>query len=549
MSLKSKPVKIPENCKLKILTNGYVYYFTKSVWNAEKKRPDDDRICIGKLDETKTKLIPNKNYAKVFNIQVLEEPGEISTELSAGQYIAIKRAADFFGAFEALKKNFPKSYEKIFALVLFMIDNSSNASQQYEKWGFRNYSGLDINLSSQRISEIYSSIDEDSIHDFFKDYVKNYKKTNLIKKRLSLAFDSTNCNTNSDSLDLAEFGHAKDDKNLKIINSAYLVDQLTGIPICYENFYGSLLDKIETEYSINKFREIGFDKILLVMDRGYFSVKNKELLSNEKYIFLMPETHGATNYIIDAYGKGIKDVSKYYISEEKVYGTRIYFSNDELEDYKDFKNERIFLFYDSKRAEEERTAILENANKMKEYVINNYKKYSNDLKEKYKNYLLISKDIKSEKGSLYVSINHQLIQKRIDRAGFFVAITNDSLTPLQTLTTIRKRDCVEKVFKRMKDGLGLNTPLVHNNATYNGKMFVVFLALNLIETFRWFEKSYFEKNSSSTTFTVLGELSKIIFTFKEETITQKYALTAKQKNIFTNLALPLNNITNLLAKD
>ncbi len=101
----------------------------------------------------------------------------------------------------------------------------------------------------------------------------------------------------------------------------------------------------------------------------------------------------------------------------------------------------------------------------------------------------------------------------------------------------------------MKDGLGLNTPLVHNNAIYNGKMFVVFLALNLIETFRWFEKSYFEKNSSSTIYTVLDELSKIIFTFKNGTLTQKYALTAKQKNIFTNLALPLNNITNLLPKD
>lgn len=35
-------------------------------------------------------------------------------------------------------------------------------------------------------------------------------------------------------------------------------------------------------------------------------MKNKELLSNEKYIFLMPETHSATNYIIDTYGKELK---------------------------------------------------------------------------------------------------------------------------------------------------------------------------------------------------------------------------------------------------
>ena len=57
---------------------------------------------------------------------------------------------------------------------------------------------------------------------------------------------------------------------------------------------------------------------------------------------------------------------------------------------------------------------------MKEYVINNYKKYSNDLKEKYKKYLLISNDTKSEKRPFYVSVNHQLIQKRIDRAEFLL---------------------------------------------------------------------------------------------------------------------------------
>lgn len=546
MSLRDLPVDLPTNCKLKILPNGYVYYFTKSVWNSDKKRPEDDRICIGKLDESKTKLIPNKKYHEIFCTQTLEVPGDISSELSVGQYLAVKKASETFGLYDALKKNFPKIYDKIFALALFMIDNSSNSSQHYEKWGFRNYSGLDCNLTSQRISEIYSSIDQDSIDDFLKDYIKNYKQSNVVKKRISLAFDSTNCNTNSDNLTLAEYGHAKDDKNLKIINSGYLVDQLTGIPVCYENFYGSLLDKIETEFSIGKFRNVGFDKILLVMDRGYFSMKNKTLLSNEKYIFLMPETHNITNFVIDTYGAGIKDVSKYYISEEKAYGSRIILASDETEKYKDFSSEKIFLFYDSKRAEEERTAMLDNVHKLKEYVVNNYKKYSKDLAEKYKNYLLISNSINNNKSKLEVQINHKLIQERLNRCGFFVAITNDALTPKEMLITIRKRDCVEKVFKRMKDGLGLNTPLVHNNSTYDGKMFVVFLALNLIETFRWLEKSYFEKNSSSTTYTVLGELSKIIFTFNDTHVTQKYALTAKQKNLFTNLGLSIINITNLI---
>ena len=82
--------------------------------------------------------------------------------------------------------------------------------------------------------------------------------------------------------------------------------------------------------------------------------------------------------------------------------------------------------------------MLDNVHKLKEYVVNNYKKYSKDLAEKYKNYLLISNSINNNKSKLEVQINHKLIQERLNRCGFFVAITNDALTPKEMLITKEK---------------------------------------------------------------------------------------------------------------
>lgn len=45
---------------------------------------------------------------------------------------------------------------------------------------------------------------------------------------------------------------------------------------------------------------------------------------------------------------------------------------------------------------------------------------------------------------------------------------------------------------------------------------------------------------------LLLQFTKIIFTFKNLHDAQKYALTAKQKNLLTNLGLLITNITNLI---
>lgn len=61
------PVKIPSVKGIKIYKNGYVYYASSQKWDSVKKRPIDNRRCIGKLDpDNEGCLIPNKVFYELW---------------------------------------------------------------------------------------------------------------------------------------------------------------------------------------------------------------------------------------------------------------------------------------------------------------------------------------------------------------------------------------------------------------------------------------------------------------------------------------------------
>lgn len=522
-------VELPDKKNLKILKNGYVYYFTENVWDKAEKAPKDNRVAIGKLSEDKKSLIPNKKYYEIFKEVKLKELPKIDDTLSVGQYIALKKASEKFGVFGGLQKNFPKIYDKILAFVTYMIDQDNSIGQHYDKWSFRNYAGINYSLSSSQISDLYNDIDEESIKGFMKDYVKTYTERN--KLDVGVAFDSTNQNTYAKEIAYAEFGHAKDDKKLPVINTAYLVDEKTGIPIFYETFYGSLLDKSETEYTIDKMKAIGFSKIVLVMDRGYFTRKNMKILEENKYVFLCPETIKITKELIKTYGNEIKDKSYAYIGEEQAYGKVI-----EIQEEGDYKGKFAYIFYDSKRADEERIGIqskvedLYNRAKAAKY-------FTKELEEKYAPYLKITKLEKDKTRSrALVEKDYTYIQELVDAAGYFVVISNENMRPKEMLSMVRKRDRVEKIFRVMKSSLKMDVPYAHNDITYRGKMFLCFVALTIRQTYRLLIEKYLKATSSNTTHTSFSTLSKILATrYGKKEFKRKYALTKNQKMILGSL--------------
>lgn len=64
-----EPVKIPENGKLHIQKNGYVYWSNASKWDNEKKRSIDNRVSIGKvIPDQPGMMYPNKKYFDIFGV-------------------------------------------------------------------------------------------------------------------------------------------------------------------------------------------------------------------------------------------------------------------------------------------------------------------------------------------------------------------------------------------------------------------------------------------------------------------------------------------------
>lgn len=70
----------------------------------------------------------------------------------------------------------------------------------------------------------------------------------------------------------------------------------------------------------------------------------------------------------------------------------------------------------------------------------------------------------------------------------------------------------------------MDSPYAHIDQTYNGKMFICFIALDLLQTMKFFMGNYLKKISNRTTFTALDALSKIvIYKNSLELQKQKYA--------------------------
>ena len=545
MFYKNVKVDTPSGKGVKILKKGYVYFCTKVWWDKETGHSKDNRLLIGKIDEGNNNLMfPNDHYYEMFpNSKLLEEVPTIDNYLHIGQYLALRKASEIYGLYDNLRKNFPKLYNKIFALAIFAIDNQDNISQHFEKWAFSNYCGLENNLSSGQISEIYSSIKQEDIESFFKDNIKSYQTYNKTIDRKLIAYDSTNQNTYSNNISYAEYGHAKINEGLPCINTALFVDEITGIPLYYEHFYGSLLDKVQNKFTITKSKELGFKKLFFMMDRGYFSKENIDLLDEEEFGMMCPETTEAVKTMIKNNSYKIKNKENAYIDGYDIYGyteKNTLFFNHEYD---------VYLYYDSKRAQDEIDTIHTKIDLMIKRL-KTVKYYSKELKEAYEPFIIIEKVGLNKRSGFTYRKNDNAIQEEINKAGLFVILGNSSLSTKEMIEIARARDTGEKAFKRIKSNFDLSKTYAHNQNVYYGKMFVSFIALSIVETYRHFIKNYLNSISSITTYTSLSELSKLII-YKDINSTnwkQRYALTKKVKSILSLLNIDQNFINDFISK-
>lgn len=130
---------------------------------------------------------------------------------------------------------------------------------------------------------------------------------------LYFCYDSTNVNSPA-GVFLVQKGHAKDDPNMKQINTDYVVRQKDGLPVTITQFPGSVNDIKQAPEMIVFFHKLLGDQcpeelhICLICDRGYISVENIISLDNANMDFLLVLTKkmDLTAELIDRYGSEVK---------------------------------------------------------------------------------------------------------------------------------------------------------------------------------------------------------------------------------------------------
>ncbi|OUO49049.1 transposase, partial [Desulfovibrio sp. An276] len=166
-----------------------------------------------------------------------------------------------------------------------MIVSENNAGQYYPDYA-RNHplftKGMRV-VSDSTVSRLLSEITDDQILTFLDGWNEGQDH----RQRVYISYDSSNKNIQAGELELAEFGHAKDDKGVPIINISLVFDKNNRVPLFYEEYPGSINDVSQLQYLIDKVHSYRYRNIGFILDRGYFSRKNIEYMDAMNFSFLM----------------------------------------------------------------------------------------------------------------------------------------------------------------------------------------------------------------------------------------------------------------------
>ena len=247
---------------------------------------------------------------------------------------------------------------------------------------------------------------------------------------------------------------------------------------------------------------------------------------------MIPDNVEVVSDLIKKYSSIIKMNSQYYIGEFKIYGVQdVITLTDENNDKHDFY---AYVYFDHKRYFDEVEHINDKIS-FYESMAHKRKRYTNKMKEYFleRGIIITKTDYKNKLGQNFeITVDYERVNDVINESGFFIILSNRLLDCRDMICIAKSRDVVEKSFMFLKSYFDLSRTGVHSSEAFNGKMFIYFIALIILQSFRWFTKELLKRKTSETTKTLINELNKYqILQKKDGSWIPIYAMNKKQKEI------------------
>lgn len=459
----------------------YVYEST-SYWDKEKKQARSHRKLIGRLDPETGKVLPtdgrgHKRGHKVIDTSVPRKgpiPVSHTERLFFGATYLFDQIGEMTGITADLKTCFPKNYKQIQSIAYYLILEDSNPLSRFGKWAKLHRHPYGENIPSQRSTELFQSISEEDKMHFFRLQARRRAEKEY------WAYDTTSISSYSETLKQVKYGKNKDGDKLPQFNLALLFGEQSGLPFYYRKIAGNIPDVKTIHELVRELDALGYEKVKLVMDRGFYSADNINALYKEHYKFLVG-TSTALSYakkFIHEIGYE-KDSYVNYNSELELYvfTKTIAWDYEQKRPYKGdiLKGERrmyLHLYYNPEKQSNDGLLFNKHMDALKEEILSGHRVPEHE--KEYKKYFIIKE---TPKRGITLNYNQQAIDQVRERYGFFALLSNEVRDPVTALHLYRTRDVVEKAFGDLKDRLNLRRSLTSSESSLEGKLFVEFVAL------------------------------------------------------------------------
>ena len=454
-----------------------VYY-----WDKEKKQSRAKRTLIGRVDSETGKIIPTDGRMKKDKadecLEVCLKPGPVPmTKIQRSFYGAtylFNQIGNLTGVEADLKSCFPDTYKKILSIAYFLILEDNNALSRFSHWQRLHIHPYGEDIPSQRSSELFQSVDEAERMAFFEKQGRR-----RIEKEY-WAFDITTISSYSEVLKQVKSGVNKEHDRLPQINLALLFGEKSGLPFYYRKLSGNITDVKTVKQLMCEFDVMGYKKVNVILDRGFYSKNNIDALfkNHQKFVIGVKLSLKYVKAVLEEERENLKSWSVLQ-TQFGAYGISktIEWNYEQERPYKgDVIQEKrrayLLLFFDPEKAAKDLVERNDYMTKLYNDLVQGELK---DYRAKdYDKYFTVKE---TPKRGRKVEPVVEVMDEQNKNHGYFALLSNEVKDPYEALSLYRSKEIVEKAFGNLKERLNFRRMQVSSELSLNGKLFVEFIAL------------------------------------------------------------------------
>ena len=456
-----------------------IYLYESVSFRNKDGQPRNSRTLIGKIETGTGQPKYKQEYldrmaAEGHPVPITQTPASftindihLSSIRDFGAFYLYKELAKEMRLLHALQKAFPGLWEEIFNLAAYLISTGEPYSY-CEDWLENTDAFYSGPMSSQRISELLAGITSEERNNFYQLWCSLRSEVEY------LALDITSTSSYSRLIDSVEWGYNRDGENLRQINICLLMGQKSRYPIYQSVYGGSLKDVTTLETTIHMFMALAGEKpVITVMDKGFFSTKNINMMLSERrhidFIVAVPFTCKFAKDLVKSERKGIDTLSKTIVN-----GTESLRADTKILTWNNGHKVYTHVYYNSLKAQGIREDLYMHVAALREKANEDPEKYLGN--PDYEKYLIIAKTKKGYK----VKLRSDVVESELETSGWMVVISNCVKDTKEAIKIYREKDVVEKGFLRLKNSLDIGRIRMHSENSMQNKVFIGFISLILL---------------------------------------------------------------------